>query len=124
MLDYGAVLLSLLPVERRSSHLYSYICELSLLCSPLALPAPARLASAILLLTRALHNYGTITYNMPKTNLMLRLEAIDVELFFSTVPVWPAQLEENTGFSKQDLVSCALSLYIKWYVSMSVFECF
>ncbi|XP_056608079.1 cyclin-F [Triplophysa dalaica] len=88
VLDYGTVLLSLLPVERRSSHLYSYICELSLLCSPLTLPGPARLASAILLLTRALHNY---------------------------VPVWPVQLEENTGFSKNDLVSCALSLYIKCF---------
>ncbi|XP_051573040.1 cyclin-F-like [Myxocyprinus asiaticus] len=88
VLDYGEVLLSLLPMERRSTHLFSYICELSLLCSPLTVPGPARLASAILLLTRALHNY---------------------------VPVWPTQLEENTGFSKQDLVSCALSLYIKCF---------
>ncbi|XP_073713838.1 cyclin-F-like [Misgurnus anguillicaudatus] len=88
VLDYGQVLLSLLPVERRSSHLYSYICDLSMLCSRLALPGPARLACAIMLLTRALHNY---------------------------VPVWPAQLEENTGFSKQDLVSCALSLYVKCF---------
>ncbi|XP_056117726.1 cyclin-F [Rhinichthys klamathensis goyatoka] len=88
VLDYGEVLLSLLPAERRSSHLFKYICELSLLCSPLTVPGPARLASAILLLTRALHNY---------------------------VPVWPVQLEENTGFSKQDLVSCALSLYVKCF---------
>ncbi|XP_067278900.1 cyclin-F isoform X2 [Pseudorasbora parva] len=88
VLDYGEVLLSLLPAERRSSHLFKYICELSLLCSPLTVPGPARLASAILLLTRALHNY---------------------------VPVWPIQLEENTGFSKQDLVSCALSLYVKCF---------
>ncbi|XP_073681356.1 cyclin-F [Garra rufa] len=88
VLDYGKVLQSLLPVERRSSHLFSYICELSLLCSPLTVPGPARLASAVLLLTRALHNY---------------------------VPVWPVQLEENTGFSKHDLVSCALSLYVKCF---------
>ncbi|RXN24178.1 cyclin-F [Labeo rohita] len=88
VLDYGEVLLSLLPVERRSSHLFRYICELSLLCSPLTVPGPARLASAVLLLTRALHNY---------------------------VPVWPIQLEENTGFSKHDLVSCALSLYVKCF---------
>lgn len=46
-----------------------------------------------------------------------------IEVFpvrFSTVPVWPIQLEDNTGFSKQDLVSCALSLYVKWWVSTSV----
>ncbi|TRY96419.1 hypothetical protein DNTS_021455 [Danionella cerebrum] len=88
VLDYGSVLMSLVPVERRSAHLFSYICELSLLCSPLTIPGPARLASAILLLTRALHNY---------------------------VPVWPVQLEDNTGFSKHDLVSCALTLYIKCF---------
>ncbi|XP_052409437.1 cyclin-F-like [Carassius gibelio] len=88
VLDYGEVLQSLMPVERRTSHLFSYISELSLLCSPLAVPGPSRLASAILLLTRALHNY---------------------------VPVWPVQLEENTGFSKHDLVSCALSLYVKCF---------
>ncbi|XP_059417694.1 cyclin-F [Carassius carassius] len=88
VLDYGEVLQSLLPVERHSSHLFSYICELSLLCSPLTVPGPARLASAVLLLTRALHNY---------------------------VPVWPVQLEENTGLSKHDLVSCALLLYVKCF---------
>uniref|UniRef100_A0A8C1T322 Cyclin-F n=1 Tax=Cyprinus carpio TaxID=7962 RepID=A0A8C1T322_CYPCA len=88
VLDYGEVLQSLLPMERRSSHLFSYICELSLLCSPLTVPGPSRLASAILLLTRALHNY---------------------------VPVWPVQLEENTALSKHDLVSCALSLYVKCF---------
>ncbi|XP_016149266.1 cyclin-F-like [Sinocyclocheilus grahami] len=88
VLDYGEVLQSLLPMERRSSHLFSYICELSLLCSPLTVPGPARLASAVLLLTRALHNY---------------------------VPVWPVQLEENTSFSKHDLVSCTLLLYVKCF---------
>uniref|UniRef100_A0A671SDF0 Cyclin-F-like n=1 Tax=Sinocyclocheilus anshuiensis TaxID=1608454 RepID=A0A671SDF0_9TELE len=88
VLNYGEVLQSLLPVERRSSHLFSYICDLSLLCSPLTVPGPARLASAVLLLTRALHNY---------------------------VPVWPVQLQENTGFSKHELVSCALSLYVKCF---------
>uniref|UniRef100_W5LHW9 Cyclin-F n=1 Tax=Astyanax mexicanus TaxID=7994 RepID=W5LHW9_ASTMX len=88
LLDYGEVLQSLLPMERRSTHLYSYICELSLLCSPLSVPSPAHLACAILLLTRAIHNYA---------------------------PVWPVQLVENTGFSKQDLVSSALLLYIKCF---------
>lgn len=74
VLDYGEVLLSLLPVERRSAHLFKYICELSLLCSPLTVPGPARLASAILLLTRALHNYGTIVIPLiPPKNVTLNL---------------------------------------------------
>lgn len=58
LLDYGEVLQSLLPMQCRTAHLFSYICELSLLFSPLTVPGPARLASATLLLTRALHNYG------------------------------------------------------------------
>uniref|UniRef100_A0A8C2J9A1 Cyclin F n=1 Tax=Cyprinus carpio TaxID=7962 RepID=A0A8C2J9A1_CYPCA len=68
VLDYGEVLQSLLPMERRSSHLFSYICELSLLCSPLTVPGPSRLASAILLLTRALHNYVPVCFgqDVPK----------------------------------------------------------
>ncbi|XP_066498510.1 cyclin-F [Hoplias malabaricus] len=89
LLDYGDVLQSLLPMERRSAHLFSYICELTLLCSPFTLPSPAHLACATLLLTRALHNYA---------------------------PVWPNQLLENTGFSKQELVPCALLLYTKCFI--------
>lgn len=88
LLDYGEVLQSLLPMQRRTAHLFSYICELSLLFSPLTIPAPAHLASATLLLTRALHNYS---------------------------PVWPSQLVESTGFTKQDLVPCALLIYIKCF---------
>ncbi|XP_060748979.1 cyclin-F [Tachysurus vachellii] len=88
LLDYGEVLQSLLPMHRRSAHLFSYICELSLLFSPLTLPDPARFASATLLLTRALHNYA---------------------------PVWPRHLVESTGFTKQDLVSCGLLIYIKCF---------
>ncbi|XP_072549721.1 cyclin-F isoform X2 [Salminus brasiliensis] len=88
LLDYGEVLQTLLPMECRSAHLFSYICELALLCSPLTVPGPAHLACAILLLTRALHNYA---------------------------PVWSNQLVENTGFSKQELVPCALLLYIKCF---------
>uniref|UniRef100_A0A4W4H944 Cyclin-F n=1 Tax=Electrophorus electricus TaxID=8005 RepID=A0A4W4H944_ELEEL len=88
VLDYGEVLQSLMPMERRSSHLYNYVCELSLLYSALAVPGPARLACAALLLTRALHNYA---------------------------PVWPSQLVENTGFSKELLVPVALLLYIKCF---------
>uniref|UniRef100_A0A4W6BQA6 Cyclin-F n=1 Tax=Lates calcarifer TaxID=8187 RepID=A0A4W6BQA6_LATCA len=52
LLDYGDVLLSLLPLERRTTHLFSYICELSLLYSALTTPPPAKLACAALLLTR------------------------------------------------------------------------
>lgn len=58
LLDYGEVLQSLLPMQHRTVHLFSYICELSLLFSPLTLPGPARLASATMMLTRALHNYS------------------------------------------------------------------
>ncbi|XP_076838167.1 cyclin-F [Brachyhypopomus gauderio] len=88
VLDYGEVLQSLLPLERRSSHLYSYVCELSLLYSTLTVPGSARLACAILLLTRALHNYA---------------------------PLWPSQLVENTGFSKEVLVPVAVLLYVKCF---------
>ena len=58
LLDYGEVLLSLHPLERRTTHLFSYICELSLLYSALATPPPSKLACAALLLTRVLHQYG------------------------------------------------------------------
>ncbi|XP_030646786.1 LOW QUALITY PROTEIN: cyclin-F [Chanos chanos] len=88
LLDYGEVLQSLLPMERRSVHLFSYICELSLLYTSLTVPPTACLATAALLLTRALHSY---------------------------VPVWPSQLVENTGFSKQDLIPNAMLLYMKCF---------
>lgn len=88
LLDYGEVLLSLLPLERRTTHLFSYICELSLLYSTLAAPPPAKLACAVLLLTRALHYYA---------------------------PTWPSQLVDYTGFSKEDLVPLSLQLYIKCF---------
>uniref|UniRef100_A0A8C4GVM8 Cyclin-F n=1 Tax=Dicentrarchus labrax TaxID=13489 RepID=A0A8C4GVM8_DICLA len=88
LLDYGEVLLSLLPLERRTTHLFSYICELSLLYSALATPPPSKLACAALLLTRALHHYA---------------------------PLWPSQLVDYTGFSKQDLVSFAVLLYVKCF---------
>lgn len=58
LLDYGQVLLSLLPLERPSVHLFSYLCELTLLYSALTTYSSAHLANAILLLTRALHHYG------------------------------------------------------------------
>ncbi|KAK7939821.1 hypothetical protein WMY93_003147 [Mugilogobius chulae] len=73
---------------RRSTHLFSYICELSLLYSALATPPPAKLACAALLLTRALHYYA---------------------------PLWPWQLVDYTGFSKDDLVPLCLLLYVKCF---------
>uniref|UniRef100_A0A3B5LWV8 Cyclin-F n=1 Tax=Xiphophorus couchianus TaxID=32473 RepID=A0A3B5LWV8_9TELE len=88
LLDYGEVLLFLLPLERRSSHLFSYVCELSLLYSALATLPPAKLACAALLLTRALHHYG---------------------------PVWPALLKDYTGFTEEDLVPLTVLLYVKCF---------
>uniref|UniRef100_A0A673WM06 Cyclin-F n=1 Tax=Salmo trutta TaxID=8032 RepID=A0A673WM06_SALTR len=91
LLDYGQVLLSLLPLERLSVHLFSYLCELTLLYSALTTYSSAHLANATLLLTRALHHYG------------------------KAAPIWPIQLAEYTGFSKQDLVPCAVLLYVKCF---------
>ncbi|XP_076609000.1 cyclin-F [Chaetodon auriga] len=88
LLDYGEVLLSLLPLERRTTHLFSYICELLLLYSAFTTPPPAKLACAALLLTRALHHYA---------------------------PLWPSHLSDFTGFSKQDLVSLSVLLYVKCF---------
>ncbi|XP_037112648.1 cyclin-F [Syngnathus acus] len=87
LLDYGEVLLSLLPTGRRTAHLFSYICELSLLHTALTARS-AKMACAVLLLTRALHHYA---------------------------PVWPSQLVDYTGFSKQDLTQLAVLLYVKCF---------
>uniref|UniRef100_A0A8C9V2N5 Cyclin-F n=1 Tax=Scleropages formosus TaxID=113540 RepID=A0A8C9V2N5_SCLFO len=83
LLDYGDILLSLLPLDGRSAHLFSYICELSLLYTTLSLLPPSCLACAALLLTRAMHNS----------------------------PVWPSQLAEYTGFSERELIPYTLLLY-------------
>ncbi|XP_067089428.1 cyclin-F [Osmerus mordax] len=88
LLDYGEVLMSLLPMERRSLHLFSYICELSLLYSSLGAARHATLACAALLLTRAMHHYA---------------------------PLWPSQLADYTGFSKQYLVLWTVMLYVKCF---------
>ncbi|CAK6962999.1 cyclin-F [Scomber scombrus] len=88
LLDYGEVLLSLHPLERRTTDLFSYICELSLLYSALATPPPSKLACAALLLTRVLHHYA---------------------------PIWPSQLADYTGFSKQDLTPLSVLLYVKCF---------
>ncbi|MEQ2255050.1 hypothetical protein ILYODFUR_009814 [Ilyodon furcidens] len=88
LLDYGEVLLFLPPLERRSTNLFSYICELSLLYSAFATTPPAKLACTALLLTRALHHYG---------------------------PVWPTLLRDYTGFTKEDLVPLSVLLYVKCF---------
>uniref|UniRef100_A0A8C4ZWY3 Cyclin-F n=1 Tax=Gadus morhua TaxID=8049 RepID=A0A8C4ZWY3_GADMO len=88
LLDYGKVLLYLLHLEWRTVHLFKYICELSLLHSAFATAPPAKLACAVLLLSRALHHYA---------------------------PVWPRQMVEYTSFSKQDLTTYALQLYVKCF---------
>lgn len=55
MVDYKDVLLTLVPVAPRTQHLCSFLCELSLLHTSLAVYAPARLAAAALLLARLTH---------------------------------------------------------------------
>ncbi|CAN9505270.1 unnamed protein product [Ophioblennius macclurei] len=88
VLDYGQVLLSLLPLERRTTHLFSYICELSLLYSTLVSQPPAKLACAVLMLTRAMHRYA---------------------------PLWPTLLAEYTGFSQPDLLPFSVLIYMKCF---------
>ena len=68
LLDYGKVLLYLLHLEWRTVHLFKYICELSLLHSAFATAPPAKLACAVLLLSRALHHYGNATFRTPPLN--------------------------------------------------------
>lgn len=80
LLDYGEVLLSPLPLERRTTHLFSYICELSLLYSALATPPPAKLACAALLLTRALHHYGNNTHWEKQRSLFEKRNAYSIVL--------------------------------------------
>ncbi|XP_041133008.1 cyclin-F [Polyodon spathula] len=88
LLDYGEVLLSLSPLDRRSENLLHYICELSLLYTSLSRYSPARLAAAALLLTRILHRHAN---------------------------PWSSHLSESTGYSLQDLVDCVLSLHKKCF---------
>lgn len=55
VVDYKEVLLTLVPVAPRTQHLCSFLCELTLLHTSLSIYAPARLASAALLLARLMH---------------------------------------------------------------------
>ncbi|XP_032124045.1 cyclin-F isoform X3 [Sapajus apella] len=88
VVDYKEVLLTLVPVEPRTQHLCSFLCELSLLHTSLSAYAPARLAAAALLLARLTHG--------------------------QTQP-WTTQLWDLTGFSYEDLIPCILSLHKKCF---------
>ncbi|NXR05289.1 CCNF protein, partial [Sagittarius serpentarius] len=88
IVDYKEVLSNIVSLERRTLHLYSFICELSLLNTSLCVYSPARLAAAALLLAKILHRQ---------------------------VHPWTSQLSECTGFSLEDLLPCVLSLYQKCF---------
>ncbi|NXE99617.1 CCNF protein, partial [Menura novaehollandiae] len=88
ILDYKEVLSSIVVLERRTLHLYSFICELSLLNTSLSVYSPARLAAAALLLAKILHGQAH---------------------------PWTSQLSECTGFSLEDLLPCVLSLHQKCF---------
>uniref|UniRef100_A0A8C0LKB9 Cyclin-F n=1 Tax=Canis lupus dingo TaxID=286419 RepID=A0A8C0LKB9_CANLU len=88
VVDYKDVLLTLVPVAPRTQHLCSFLCELSLLHTSLAVYAPARLAAAALLLARLTHG--------------------------QTQP-WTTRLWDLTGFSSEDLIPCVLSLHQKCF---------
>uniref|UniRef100_A0A663LRX5 Cyclin-F n=1 Tax=Athene cunicularia TaxID=194338 RepID=A0A663LRX5_ATHCN len=88
IVDYKEVLSNIVSLERRTLHLYSFICELSLLNTSLCVYSPARLAAAALLLAKILHRQAR---------------------------PWTSQLSECTGFSLEDLLPCVLSLYQKCF---------
>ncbi|NWJ09257.1 CCNF protein, partial [Crypturellus undulatus] len=88
VVDYEEVLSHIVLLERRTLHLCSFICELSLLSTGLCVYSPARLAAAALLLARVLHKQAH---------------------------PWTSQLSECTGFSLEDLLPCVLSLHQKCF---------
>nr|XP_012599315.1 cyclin-F isoform X1 [Microcebus murinus] len=88
VVDYKEVLLTLVPMAPRTQHLCSFLCELSLLHTSLSAFTPALLAAAALLLARLTHG--------------------------QTQP-WTPRLWELTGFSREDLVPCVLSLHKKCF---------
>ncbi|KFV62469.1 Cyclin-F, partial [Dryobates pubescens] len=87
IVDYKEVLANIACLERRTLHLYSFICELSVLNTSLCVYSPAQLAAAALLLAKVLHRQAH---------------------------PWSSQLADCTGFSLEDLLPCVLSLYQKW----------
>ncbi|XP_072205469.1 cyclin-F [Excalfactoria chinensis] len=88
IVDYKEVLSNIVSLERRTLHLYSFICELSLLNTSLFMYSPARLAAAALLLAKILHGHAH---------------------------PWSSQLSECTGFSLEDLLPCVLHLHQKCF---------
>ncbi|KAM9372426.1 cyclin-F [Phaethornis superciliosus] len=88
IVDYKEVLSNVASLERRTLHLYSFICELSLLNTSLCVYSPAQLAAAALLLAKILHRQAH---------------------------PWTSQLSECTGFSLEDLLPCVLSLHQKCF---------
>ncbi|XP_021267152.1 cyclin-F-like [Numida meleagris] len=88
IVDYKEILSNMVSLERRTLHLYSFICELSLLNTSLFVYSPARLAAAALLLAKVLHGHAH---------------------------PWTSQLSECTGFSLEDLLPCVLSLHQKCF---------
>ncbi|NXE24240.1 CCNF protein, partial [Ardeotis kori] len=88
IVDYKEVLSNMVSLERRTLHLYSFICELSLLNTSLCVYSPARLAAAALLLAKILHRQAQ---------------------------PWTSQLSECTGFSLEDLLPCVLNLHQKCF---------
>ncbi|XP_054849318.1 cyclin-F [Eublepharis macularius] len=88
IVDYKEVLLNIIPLERRTVHLYSFICELSLLNTGLCQYSPACLSAAALLLAKVLHQQAH---------------------------PWTSQLSESTGFSLEELKLCMLSLHKKCF---------
>ncbi|NWW89375.1 CCNF protein, partial [Rhynochetos jubatus] len=88
IVDYREILSTVVPLEGRTLHLYCFICELSLLSTSLCVYSPAQLAAAALLLAKILHRQAH---------------------------PWSSQLSECTGFTLEDLLPCALSLYQKCF---------
>ncbi|XP_077172647.1 cyclin-F isoform X2 [Paroedura picta] len=88
IVDYKEVLLDLIPLERRTGHLYSFICELSLLNTGLCQYSPACLSASAFLLAKVLHRQAH---------------------------PWTSPLSECTGFTLEELKLCMLSLHKKCF---------
>lgn len=88
LVDYKDVLSNIAPLERKTLHLCSYICELSLLYTELSVYSPAQLATAALLLAKILHKQAH---------------------------PWPSHLAECTGFTLEELTPCVLSVHKKCF---------
>ncbi|XP_041434451.1 cyclin-F-like isoform X2 [Xenopus laevis] len=88
VVDYKDVLSHLIPLDRSTLHLCSYISELSLLYTELSMYSPAHLAAGALLLARILHKQAR---------------------------PWPAQLALTTGFTLEHLTPCVVLLHKKCF---------